>query len=165
MLRSRRRRRLEARRLSGFAEWPPASRLLDGGDEDAGEDRRGDDAADAGAQRVRQDHGIGRDLGDALLGHLGRGRQAADAGDADHRIVLLAGGEVEDVAAGQPAEPGDGERHDAQDQKDQHVGIEDRVGLAEHAQEQTQEEVVVEEEMESSVPDFVKARRKKYSKI
>ena len=89
---------------------------------------------------MRQHHGVGSHLRNALLSHLGAGRQAAHAGNADHRIELLAAGEIKNVAAHEAAEPGDGEGQDPQNQEDQNVGVEDGVGLAEHAEEQAEEE-------------------------
>ena len=86
-------------------------------DVDAGEDRRGDDAADVGAQGVRQDHHAGVGLGRHLLHDLGGGRHAADAGDADHRVVLAPVPEVHHVAADDAADAREQQRQDAEQQQ------------------------------------------------
>ena len=56
-------------------------------DQGGREDGAGDDAADVGAQRVRQNDDA---RSHRLLRDLGGGRHAAHSGDADHRVVLLA---------------------------------------------------------------------------
>ncbi len=75
-------------------------------------------------------------LAHALLRDLGGRRHAADARDADHRIELAAGHEVHEVTADQAAEAGEAERHQTEDQQRQHLRVHDRLGFAQHAEQQ-----------------------------
>jgi hypothetical protein len=82
--------------------------------------------------------GVG--FGGNLLDDLGGGRYATDPGDADDRVELAARPEIEDVAAEQAAQGGDGQGQHAQQQQLQDRRLEQGVGFAENSQRQTEEE-------------------------
>jgi hypothetical protein len=90
-----------------------------------------------------------------LLDDLGGGRYATDAGNSDDRVELAAAPEVQDVTPEQSAEGRDRQRQHAQQQQLQDRRVEQRVGFAENAQRQAEEEGgPIEETSPSSLAKF-----------
>jgi len=78
-----------------------------------------------------------------VLGQLGGGGHAGNAGDADGGVKVLALGfvhQIHEPAAQQAAHRGDSQGKNPDDQNNDHSGIENGGGLAQHPQDQAQEE-------------------------
>ena len=103
----------------------------------------GDDAGDIGTHGHRQDNGEGIFILGGVLGQLGGGGHAGNAGDADGGVKVLALGfvhQIHEPAAQQAAHRGDSQGKNPDDQNNDHSGIENGGGLAQHPQDQAQEE-------------------------